>query len=216
MEDFAGHEPVFPGLGFPRGKRCGAMLVTLLMTWLGAIAPAAAGPTVIDFDDLLDGVSVTTQYAGLTFTNTAALTAGVSLNELEFPPRSGLNVISDDGGPIEIAFSSVMTSIVAYLTYTERVTLQVYDGQSLVGSITSAFAENYLSSGNAPNETLEFVAPGGFTHAVFAGAPGGYSLTLDDLTFETRVGNSVPEPSSLMLLAVGLIGLCLRKSPARH
>jgi hypothetical protein len=50
----------------------------------------------------LDSEILTSQYSalGVNLTNAIALTLGVSLNKFEFPPHSGLNVISDNGGPI--------------------------------------------------------------------------------------------------------------------
>ena len=47
-----------------------------------------AQATVIDFESLTDSNSVTTQFAGVTFQNALVLTAGLSLNESEFPPQS--------------------------------------------------------------------------------------------------------------------------------
>ena len=45
----------------------------------------------LDFESLSDGDAVTNQFIGegVTFSNASILTAGVSLNEFEFPPKSG-------------------------------------------------------------------------------------------------------------------------------
>jgi hypothetical protein len=59
---------------------------------------ANAGLISVDFEGLADSTSLTNQYAGLLFTNASVVTAGLSLNEIEFPPRSGVNVAIDTGG----------------------------------------------------------------------------------------------------------------------
>src|SRR5580698_1855718 len=83
---------------------------------------ARADIVTLNFEDFPDGTpipdstSITTQFPGLTFTNTTVITAGISLNEFEFPPRSGSNVAFDDGGPITIAFASPTSSFSGYFT----------------------------------------------------------------------------------------------------
>jgi hypothetical protein len=53
---------------------------------------ASAGSITLDFEGFPDSTILSTQYSGLTFTNAIILTAGISLNEFEFPPHSGVNV----------------------------------------------------------------------------------------------------------------------------
>ncbi len=61
--------------------------IGILVVALGLAMPAAGA--VVDFEGLNDLDPVSAQYAGLTFTNATALTAGMSLNEFEFPPQLG-------------------------------------------------------------------------------------------------------------------------------
>jgi hypothetical protein len=75
-----------------------------------------AQATVIDFEDLADSDSVTTQYADVTSQNTMALTAGASLNDSESLPKSGVNVVFDYGGPIIISFINPMISVSGFFT----------------------------------------------------------------------------------------------------
>src|SRR5438876_503506 len=62
--------------------------VTLAVVLACGTLQAAAG--TIDFENQSDGTIVTTQYPGLTLTNAIILSAGVSLNEFELPPHSGV------------------------------------------------------------------------------------------------------------------------------
>src|ERR1700687_5340814 len=60
---------------------CGLAVFILLLL----LAPRSvfADPVVINFEGLSDRTAVTTQYAGLTFSNAIILTSGISLNEFE-------------------------------------------------------------------------------------------------------------------------------------
>src|ERR1017187_5126472 len=116
-----------------------------ILAFLALAAPAilVAGPITIDFEGLPDGTILTNQYPGVTFSNAVILTSGVSLNEFEFPPHSGTNVVSDNGGPISISFATPVQSFGGYFTYAEQLSVGVFDAQNvLLGSLTSAFSNN--------------------------------------------------------------------------
>jgi hypothetical protein len=174
-----------------------------------SVTTATAVPVTIDFEDLADGDSVTNQYPGLTFSNAVVLTAGISLNEFEFPARSGSNVISDDGGPILISFATPLRSFGGYFTYLTPLTLTAFDASvNPLGSISSSFLNNLALSGDpgsSPNELLQFSSPLGISSVALTGDSLGGSFTLDDVTIDP-----VPEPGTLALLGLGLAGL------ARH
>jgi hypothetical protein len=163
---------------------------------------AAAGPAclkadiiTIDFEGFPDGTSLSTQYPGLTFSNTTIITAGISLNEFEFPPYSGTNAALDDGGPIFIAFASPILSFGGYFTYAEPLTLAALDSTSTqVASATSAFSNN------------EALSAGGVSSVTITGDPGGGSFVMDDVTYTTPEA-TVPEPGSIFLLLTGTAGL---------
>jgi hypothetical protein len=191
------------------------VIVGMTVLVLGGLDAAPAGAVTIDFDAFADLETVTTQVPGLTFTNATVLTAGISLNELEFPPRSDANVVFDDGGALAIVFDTPQASAGGYVTYLGPLTLTAYDAVGdVLGSITSAFGSNLALSGDAgsaPNELLQLAFSGGISRIVFAGDAVGGSFTLDDLTFQPRAA-AVPAPSSLLLM----VGVVLAAAAARR
>ncbi len=171
---------------------------------------ARGAPVVYDFETLADGATVTNQIAGLDFSNTITLTAGTTLNEIDFPPHSGSKVVSDDGGAISITFASLASSVGAYFTYVEPLTIAAYDAADvLIGSVTSALGSNLGS----PNEFISFNdASGHIARVVITGDLLGSSFTMDDLTVD-RLAATVPEPGTAALL---LAALALAAVPARR
>lgn len=183
------------------------MLRIALLLCLSLPGPAAT--IFLNFESLADGDSLTTQFPGLTFARAIAAQSGLSINELDFPPRSGNVVLLDDGGPLSVQFTAPVSFASAYLTYSQPVTLTAFDLlDNVLGSYTSQFDSNFVSSGNPPNElfSLSFAQPS-ISRLVFAGAPTGFSFTLDDLSAGTsdNGGNGeIPEPSTA-LLALGAL-----------
>ena len=170
-----------------------------------------AAPATIDFESLSDSESLSNQIAGLTFSNATVLTAGLSLNEFEFPPSSGQNAVFDDGGPLTINFSAPVDSISALITYSVSLTFKAFDaGLNLVASDSSNFMSNLGLSGNAgssPNETFSVSFAGGISRLVIEGYPSGGSLVLDDLTIDLGPPNPTPEPGTTMLMTISLMAL---------
>jgi len=186
-------------------------LIPLLL--LAPTAVLKAGSNTIDFEGFPDSTILTTQYPGVLFSNAIILTAGISLNEFEFPPRSGSNVASDNGAPMSIDFSTPVSSFSGYFTYGEVITLNAYNAASVqVATATSAFSDNELLSGDIgsiPNEFLQVDFLGGISEVTITGDPAGGSFVMDDVAF----ASGVPEPSSMFLFLTGVIGiLLLRKT----
>ena len=118
------------------------VILACVLVLLGA---TQSGAVTIDFEGLADGASITAQYSslGVTFANASAISAGLSLNESDFPPHSGSNVIVDSGGPIMGVFASPVDSFGGFFTYTQAITLTLFDiNNSPLGSISSLFANN--------------------------------------------------------------------------
>src|SRR5947207_2203983 len=97
------------------------------IVWVGLLVVVLltqASAATIDFEGFPDSTILTTQYPGLTFSNAMILTAGISLNEFELPPHSGVNVVSDNAGPMTLDFASPITSFSGYFTYLVPLTLR--------------------------------------------------------------------------------------------
>jgi hypothetical protein len=175
-------------------------------------ASASAVPVTIGFEGLPDLTPVTAQYAGLTFSGATAITAGVSLNELEFPPKSGTSVVYDDGGQLSIGFAIPVVSAGGYFTYAMPLSLQAFDGAGdPVGTAASTFGNNGGFTGDAgssPNEYLAIAAAGGISRLVITGDLAGASFTLDDFRYDTGLV-PVSEPATVLFLVPGLSALAL-------
>lgn len=180
---------------------------------IGAAICADLKADVVAFDNLSDGDLVTTQYLGLTFTNTVVLTAGISLNEFEFPPHSGTNVASDLGGPIQIDFSVPVGDFSGYFTYLVPLTLTAFDSfNTPIGSVMSAFGSNLALSGDpgsSPNELLDLSSANGISRVTIAGDPGGGSFTMDDFSFDALNPSPVAEPAGPLLIFTLLVATVL-------
>jgi hypothetical protein len=169
---------------------------------------ARAGTISLDFEAFTDSTILTNQYSGFLFTNTDVWSAGLSLNEADFPPRSGTNVAADVGGQISIAFSAPVLTFSGFFTYSSALTLNAFDSLNQgVGTANSAFSSNFTSSGNPPNEFLQVSFAGGISHVIITGNPSDGSFVLDDVTVTTP-SNAVPEPSSQVLIISGLLLCC--------
>ena len=179
-----------------------------------ATSRSADGAVItLNFEGLSDSTFISTQYTGLTFTNAIIFTSGISLNEFDFPPRSGVNVLSDSGGAISILFTDPILDFLAYFTYVTPVTLQGFDGANqLLAQSTTAFTNNTASggdSGSSPNEVLHISTGAGFTKIIIEGDSSGSSFTLDDAAYDTGQVGVVPEPSTVALTSPGLLMLLL-------
>jgi hypothetical protein len=186
----------------------------LFVGLLLAFTQLRAQAGTINFEDLPDSTIVTTQYPGVSFTNAIVLSAGISLNEFEFPPHSGTNVISDNGGPMTLSFSTPVTSFSGYFTYLTPLTVMAFDGSSThVGNAASLFNSNLALSGDpgsSPNELLQVVYAAGISSVTIIGDPAGGSFVLDDASFQAAT-STAPEPTSVFQILIGVTALALLK-----
>jgi hypothetical protein len=168
---------------------------------------------IITFEGLQDSAILTTQIPGLTFSNTQILTAGISLNEFEFPPRSGTNVASDNGGPISISFATPVTTFSGYFTYLSPLTLTAFgSANNTLATAHSLFVNNLAClagppcsgiPGSSPNELLQVSSATGISRVSIAGNPAGGSFVLDEATIGPEVMNSIPEPGTAAFMLLG-------------
>lgn len=183
------------------------ILSTIIVTVLLGLAHASPiqADSTFTFEGLPDSTVLTNQYTGLTFSNARILTAGISLDEFEFPPHSGVNVASDNDGSMTISFAIPISSFAGYFTYAEPLTLAAFDASNnQVATAASSFSSNEALSGDlgsSPNEFLMLSFTGGISEVVLTGDPLGGSFTLDDVTTTP----TVPEPSTLGLFLVSLL-----------
>jgi len=198
-----------------RDSRLRVLGLMALLWWCGT---ASAIP--ISFEDRSDAESITNQYAGVQFVNATALVAGLSLNELSFPPQSGNVAVFDDGGPLSLLFLDPVSSFSAFFTYTTALTITAFDDASnLLASVTSAFDNNTADGGAAgslPNELLQLnVANNAISRLVISGLITGGSFVVDDVSF--AVAAQVPVTGTLQLMLLPLLaGLLWRRRYGRR
>lgn len=180
-------------------KTANWVVALLLLLTSASLAQA----DVITFEDRSDGEGVTNQYLGMVFSNATAITAGISLNEISFPPHSGTAVVFDDGGSMSITFLSPVSEFGGYFTYTTQLTLVAFDSSNNpIATMMSTFSNNTADggdSGSSPNEFLLF-SMSGISRVMITGLPTGSSFVMDDATFTT----AIPEPATLVLMALSL------------
>ena len=191
------------------------MLYRIILLGLSCLAVGAAHANAIDFETfpdttpIIDGTSITNQFLDPTFSNTTVISAGISLNEFEFPPHSGTNVAFDDGGPVSIDFDSLISSFSGYFTYTEPLTVAAFNASDTeIATASSAFSDNLGLSGDpgsSPNEFLQVTSAEGISSITIAADPAGTSFVMDDITFSA----AVPEPGSWLLLLISGVGIHL-------
>lgn len=168
------------------------------LTLAAALSSAVAAPVMLDFESLPDQLVVSNEYAavGLAMVQGAfTLTAGFSLNEIDFPPHSGVAALANEltTSPVQLLFSAPTNDLSAWFTYGGPLSILSYaaDG-TLLGMVTS------LSSSNlGQSELIDF----GFSNVGRVVIQSGDYYILDDLRFDSH---AAPEPASLGLVALAL------------
>lgn len=171
-------------------------IFSFLFVCLSFSIPAKA--TVLTFDGLPDNLSLSNEIPGLNFSGATVLTAGLSLNEFDFPPISGANVAASLTNLLEITFLGLTDTVSGYFTYGDSLSLSIYDiNGGLLANSQSAGGNNLGS-----NELITLSGQGISLLRVSSNS----NFTLDDLSFSNAAAG-VPEPTTIVLLAIGALGL---------
>ena len=110
---------------------------------------------------------------------------------------------------MRLDFSAPISSFSGYFTYVAPLTIQFFDlSANLLGVVTSLFVSNFVSSGNgSPNELLSGAFADPIAYLTITGDQSGGSFTLDDVSFEIADVRAVPEPSTIVLIGIGMVAL---------
>jgi PEP-CTERM motif len=175
-----------------------------------AFAAGVPGATVETWDDDAAGTVIPdgTSLDGITYT-----TPGPdALVTDAFQALSGLNTLGDvaDGffAPPESVTFSFPSPILAF-----GISINTFDtgaggytATTNLGEVAPSGFDPFSPPGVPTGQFVGFLADLPFS-AVTLAAPGGFSYTLDDLTFVPGTPTGVPEPATLILVGSGLAGL---------
>lgn len=179
--------------------------IALAIALAGASTSASAA--VITFEGFADGTVFTTQNfgSGVTFAGAQILALGGMLNP-QFPPKSGINVVYNPSGPMELLFNADVDFFSGFFTYNQALTITAFDvANMVVDTASGACTANFIGAGTGcmENEFVTVSAPGAIRRVVIAGG-GGNNFTLDDASFTGAIDPNVPEPASIALLLGGI------------
>ena len=183
--------------------------------------PIRAQAAPITFEGLTEGdVLDGTQFPGLTFSGGTVLTlesAGGSLNEYDFPPRSGSNVVGNEAS-LTISFQSQIQSFSAFFNYTSALSIEAFDAfGNPLGAVSSLFDNNGPFGGAYnPSELITLSVLAGISSITMSTADAGGVFTIDDLDFTAApLTAPVPEPGTLLLVLTGIGAIARRVRASR-
>lgn len=156
------------------------------------LASQFANALPLDFEAFTDNSPLTNEIIGLTFSGGTVLTAGVGLNEIDYPPKSGTNVLAALLGSLTINANDPFDQFSAYFTFDEQL---MFSGFDIAGNLLFSF-NSLINSNLGSNSLIGFSAPE--ISSLVIATQGSTPFTMDDLNVST-----VPEPGTLALLPLG-------------
>ncbi len=171
--------------------------------FLTAAVASPARAALIDFESLALDEFVTNQFAaeGVLFENAINLVAGITLNEIDFPPSSGTNVIAGlDLGALSATIPLGASHVSLQMTTALDASVRFFDSfDALLGEI--------LVTPNLGGHTLvsfDSASPIATVSIGDVATGSAFFLTVDDFEFVT---SAVPEPSMLITGIGGLLAV---------
>lgn len=202
-------------------RKMSTFLKTTVLS-LGLSMASMSNATVITFDDLPHSTNIGSHYAGLNWTNLytqqGSLSSGGYANAVVSGQNATFNAWGDDallvsGGLFDFNgayFTAAWNDGLNIKVTGSKNGLELYSQTVIVDtSGPTWFDFNFFGV-----DALRFDSFGGIANAAFSGIGNGEHFSMDNFTYD-EVVQSVPESSSLMLLALGLAGLFGARSTKR-
>jgi len=193
-------------------RRISIRSVAFALLAFASARSADAAPVTIDFEALANLEVLTSQFAAdqVVFGNLIVLESFSTLNEIDFPPSSGVHAVSGfAGGPVLVDFLQPASLFSVQLTTSDSALVQAFgagdvllDSQVVSANLGSHTQVAFLHG----SSDIEYVA---IASQLSGNA---FFLTLDDVVFDTDGVVPIPEPSGLLMPVSGLalISLALR------
>jgi hypothetical protein len=187
----------------------------LIALGAASVASPASAATVINFDNLGNGVQVTNQYAGVTFSSqagsqilTTAQNLGTSLPNFICSAVTSINCVDDVYLDFATAVSGLSFIAVGDNNTGHNGDVRVYGGATLLGTV------NIIGDSNGFTPYLvDLGAFSGITRIEIANITDAAGLGYDDFTFTVGGGSGVPEPATwaMLLFGFGIVGGTMRR-----
>jgi hypothetical protein len=169
------------------------ILAAGLMSAFGLTVSTGVLAVVVNFEGFSDGALLVSEVPGLTFSGGTVLSAGIGLNELDYPPTSGSNVLAALSGPLSLDFGAP-TAVSAYMVVGEQLSISAFDEfDQLLATHNTPFAANL----GAP-QLFDFSWAGASRYSLQSTQ----AFVIDDLNFAAVP--AIPEPSTFALSATSL------------